>query len=79
MLQHEDDIKHDRDVGQSEFDRIARHARPVVLQGRINGQLGQRKPPSGKIHEHRIDAPPHGRLALVVYPHLWNVLADHSN
>lgn len=57
MLQHKDDVEDETDIGQTEFDRIARQTRPVCLQGTVDDQLKKAQKSSREVKKLLPDAP----------------------
>ena len=76
MLEHEDGIEEDAHIAETQLDRVSRQARPVVLQRRVQDELQQRQYAARYVQQDLVDAPAHGRLALVVDPGLRDVLDD---
>jgi hypothetical protein len=78
VLKKKNNVKNDGDVAKTEFHRITRYPRPILLHGRIDDQLGQGQPAAGEVEQNGVDAPPNGRLALVINPRLRDVFEKNS-
>ena len=73
VLGDENQVEENRNVGQSQFQRVARDAAPVALKAGVDDQLKEREDTAGYIEKNLIYAPAGRRLALEVDPYLWNI------
>lgn len=73
MLHHEEQIENNRDVGQDELGRVPRDAAPVLVEARVDDQLGEGQNSAGEVEEDHFDSPAVRRLAFEVEPGLRDV------
>ena len=76
MLDHEENIKKDRDVRQQELDGVSRDAAPIVLETRVKKQLDQGEDTARYVQQDLTNMPPLSGFALIVDPSLRHILGD---
>lgn len=73
MLHHEQQVENNRDVGQDELGRVPRETAPVLVETRVDDQLGEGQDSAGEVEEDHFDSPAVGGLAFEVEPGLGDV------
>lgn len=76
MLHHEQHIKQNAHIRQTQLHRIARQAAPIVLQRAVGDQLHQAENPAAKVEKYLPDGPARCRFAAVVGERLRDVFED---
>jgi len=73
VLDDENDVKCDADVGKTQLQRVAGDAAPVTLETGVDNQLKQGQHSASDVEQDLRDAPAHGRLAVEVHDHLGDI------
>ena len=77
MLDHEYDVKENRNVSKTKLDRVSQNASKVAsAKARVDNKLSEGEDTACDIEQDLMDVPAYGRLLFIVLPDLRDVFDD---